>query len=929
MADLPPLPAGAVPTTALQTGAPQKNVVTSAPQMPPLPPGAVTTSQASPPPLPPGAVPVSRETPSPAGSGIMSRIGEITGVAPLYREYKKQAAEGFERIKGDFTAPVTNPEGGKPGLLDYGARAGIAALNIAAEPFIPLSAAATSILGRPVEALGGPEARTTGDLVTMVAPFGKEVKAIGRLAKAKAVDPTIDGAQAVGKMVEKVFSPTTVSPKATDTEAVIRRATGQMGITNERAAHKLMQHNGLVANLPVPEQRALVDYIENRSKLPKGAQAATPELTAAADDIAKVYSTWRETIEKTLQPNQIPDFVTDYYAHLWKEKPSVVRDALGSASKQGSGRSFKKRTIPTISDGIKAGLTPKFENPIESTMAYSQNMAKYVATNDMLNQMKSMGYAKWFTPGSKNVPEGWVPLDGIMTKKNAPGTRAVPAGSNTGEVVRVPDRPIQLYAPADAARVFNNFISKGFEAGDAAPFYKGARAVANGMVQLKLGLSTFHLGTMVNETMIHDYARMFRALSKGEGKNAIRAFATAPIAPVKTYRRGKQMEREMLDIDMPDSMSKVVNDAFVRSGGQMRMDPFYRTRGAGSFYNSLEKGTFRKDLKETADKLYKGTIWENAKGAADLTANVLQTTAAPLFEKYIPNIKRGAFASEMEDFLRANPKATQAEIDKEAILIADSVDNRFGEMVQDNLFWNKKLKQLSQLALLSVTWNLGGPIREMGGGIKDLLMQAPKAVQGGGVSRRSAYLAGLAFQTALASAIYQYLKTGKPPEDVKDLMAGRTGGVDAVSGQPERFLTPGFQKDAFAVGYDFPHHVLETASHKLNPGLTFPMQVIANKDYRGLPIFPPHGSGMPLNDGGKLMDFLIETFSPISINQLSTGAMVGSNITMPERFLSIRPAPAYIQDTERVQAMQKRMGTQEWRRKLRADTRRESRLGSE
>ena len=38
----------------------------------------------------------------------------------------------------------------------------------------------------------------------------------------------------------------------------------------------------------------------------------------------------------------------------------------------------------------------------------------------------------------------------------------------------------------------------------------------------------------------------------------------------------------------------------------------------------------------------------------------MQTTTAPLFEKYIPAVKRGAFASEMEDFLKSRPNATQA-----------------------------------------------------------------------------------------------------------------------------------------------------------------------------------------------------------------------------------------------------------------------------
>ncbi len=144
------------------------------------------------------------------------------------------------------------------------------------------------------------------------------------------------------------------------------------------------------------------------------------------------------TTDAVLKPDQVPNFITDYYSHLWKEKPTIVAEKLGTASKQGSGRSFKVRSIPTISDGIKAGLTPKFENPIEATMAYSQNMSRYVATHDMLNEMKGQGYVKWYSPGSKNIPKGWVPLDGIMTKKVAPvsvGTAkaSIPKGSNTGQ----------------------------------------------------------------------------------------------------------------------------------------------------------------------------------------------------------------------------------------------------------------------------------------------------------------------------------------------------------------------------------------------------------------------------------------------------------------------------------------------------------------
>src|SRR6202012_2529325 len=48
----------------------------------------------------------------------------------------------------------------------------------------------------------------------------------------------------------------------------------------------------------------------------------------------------------------------------------------------------------------------------------------------------------------------------------------------------------------------------------------------------------------------------------------------------------------------------------------------------------------------------------------------------------------------------------------------ESVDNRMGQLVYDNLFWNKTAKDLGMLAIRSVGWNLG-TVREVIGGVKD------------------------------------------------------------------------------------------------------------------------------------------------------------------------------------------------------------------
>lgn len=909
MAAMPPLPAGAT-LTAPPASPP--------PNTPPLPAGAVLTAHPNTPPLPAGAVPnVSQKT----ERGILSRAGDAvltaTGLKDFGKEVMAEGVQNAEDIRGDFTAPVQGKEkkglgayvGGKkqfekPGVMDYAARVGKTALDIAGRPFVPIHAATKTYIGRPVEELGGPKAETVATAADIALPFQGEIRA------ALKSPVLMDGLKAF----QHIFNPTGVSKASGATEKVIRRAGAEGSLQSEKAAASLMHDNKLVGNLPVPQQRALVDYIENRSK---GMTLADPKLQGTADKIAKVYGDYRNEIHKVLPATQTQKFVDDYYVHMWKEKPSVVSQRMSAFARQGSGKNLKARSIPTISDGIKAGLTPITENPIEATAAYAQNMSRFLATHKMQNELKLQGYAKWYTPGSKNVPQGWVPLDGIMTEKMAPGSPRVPVGSNAGQAVRPMDRPIKLYAPPDVARVYNNFISKGLEHGDAGPLFTGARAAANGLTQLKLGLSTFHLATMANEAVTSGFARAFKAASRGDFKTAGKAALTAPAKPVTDYMRGMKMQRELLDLKMPDAMSAKINDAFIRSGGRLKMDPFYRTRGSGSFFNAWEKGTLRRELKDAAEKMYKGTPFENAKGVVDNVANVIQTTAAPLFEKYIPAVKRGAFASQMEDFLRANPKATQVELDDYAVKLADSIDNRFGELVQDNLFWRRELKQAAQIALLSPTWNLG-TIREIGGGLKDALGAIPDIAKGKGISDRTAYVAGLATQVALMNGIYTYLKTGTMPHG-KDFMAGRTGGTDLASGKPERVQMPGYQKDVYAFGYNFPHHILDEAANKLNPALTAAIGLVKNKDYRGLPIYRPQGATEQPGEPGPA-DYLAETMLPISLGQATGGSKKGSNIGGAEKMiLADRPAPGYITDPQRAEAMRNHFANKDWRARLRAD----------
>lgn len=726
--------------------------------------------------------------------------------------------------------------------------------------------------------------------------------------------------EGIQRTVAKIFAPSTLSEEAGATARISRRVQATRQLEADQAANTLLKHESKVGNLPVEQQRSLIQYVEGRSKQPK-LRLADPKMQAAADTMRDVYGGYRKRIEYALGEDG-PTFINDYYSHLWKEKPSQVADTLNTfMSRQGSGRSLKARSIPTIEEGIAAGLTPRVENPIQATILYAQNMSRYLATHDFQNELENAGQLKWHAPGQQ--PAGWAPIDGIRSERARGGF--VPEGSNTGDYVGGILQ--KRYAPEDVARIYNRAYSRGFESGDARDVWVGMREASNAMTMLKLGLSGYHGLTMANEAVISEAARGVGAAARGKFGTAAKALGGAVAAPVRSAVRGQRMGRELLGVRAPDAFSEKVNAAYVRSGGRLKMDQIYRARASGSFYQALKRGTLKRELGDAAKRIYgdNPSMLDRAKGVIDLAGDTIQAVSAPLFEDYIPAVKRGAFAHHMEDFLHENPMASQDAIDHYATKLQDTIDNRFGELVQDNMFWHRQMKQLAHVIMLSPGWNIG-TVREIVGGLADMPGSAKSLIRGKGISMRTGYVAALAGVTALEGAIITYLATGSAPKG-RDFLAGRTGGTDVTSGEPERVMLPGYQKDVYAVTeavHNGSAGVLQELNNKLNPALSTAIDELSNKDWRGLPIRRPPGVA-PSPEDPSPMDDVIERFSPISIGQLGK-RKVGTNIPAAAAVLGVRPAPGYITSPERTEALRTKYNTLDWRKKLKADARAKARL---
>ena len=282
----------------------------------------------------------------------------------------------------------------------------------------------------------------------------------------------------------------------------------------------------------------------------------------------------------------------------------------------------------------------------------------------------------------------------------------------------------------------------------------------------------------------------------------------------------------------------------------------------------------------------------------------------------------GAFAERMSDWLDQNPAATDAEKLAFAKHLGDSIDNRFGELVQDNLFWRKEGKQLAQIAMVSPTWNIG-TLREIGGGLADIVPTAKNLLAGKGlnVSERTAYVAGLAATVALTSSVYQYLKTGQAPQDMRDLVAPRTGGTQRVGGKygadvPERAAIPGYQKDVYGFLYDFPNHVLQEGINKLNPGPKAIVDLATNTDYQDRPIYPGK-IGTAGQNAAAVGSYLADQALPISAGAFQRKK--GSKISAAERILGLRESPGYVAAPQITTAQARKREQKAWDWKTSSD----------
>ena len=689
--------------------------------------------------------------------------------------------------------------------------------------------------------------------------------------------------------LQKIFAPAARGEIAQEQAGIMRANFGKMAHENELAQTYLLDYAKTFDKMPVAENVKFIDAYEH----------GTPLTDAKLSDAAKALHDMNNGLRVQIQElgkGQLENFDENYLGRIWKDPETANRDLYARRPIEGNKNFLKARTIPYYTDGLRwraydaddgfiksfdtenearmaAGtdgrvgqpLEPITTNPVEMALLKGKEMRKYIYGQNIFGEMKDSGLAKFVRFGNA-PPDSW-------TKINDKIARVYQYSEDeSGMIMRG-----EYYAPDQAATLINNHLSPGL-AGNS--FYDAWRGIGMAMNSLQLGLSAFHVGFTTLDAMTSRVALGVKQISRGDvmsGAGNV-AMGISPAQPFINIYNGDRLLRAYLGkLDSPE-LAPIV-DAIEQAGGKVKMDDFYRNTTVNAFKQAIRN--------------------EDYVGAAkSFLPTILDRISAPILEQLVPRQKLGVYFDMAKDWIEKNPD-TDVETKRAGLgKLWDSVDNRMGQLVYDNVFWNRALKDGLMATVRSVGWNLG-TFRELGGGLLDI-KDIPKL---GGFSDRTAYVVALPLVAATYGAMLGYAYTGQLPETLKDAFYPKTGRL-RPDGSDDRVSLPTYMKDIFAYGEDAKNFVkygsdpTQTLKNKAHPLISTVSQMLNNEDFYGASIRNPSAPAVQ-----QIMDeanYVLKQIEPFSLrNYQQQAKLKGEDPSVAGYFSSpsmvgITPAPGYI-----------------------------------
>lgn len=719
-------------------------------------------------------------------------------------------------------------------------------------------------------------------------------KGEGTLFQKEKESPTLGDAL---RGIRDTFSPTSAGGAAKGIEQTIRSSYGEAKRQQSIAETALNEFARQANEMTPKEHEDFYNYVEGRSS---GAQLKNKQFQAMADAVRDVYSGFKQTLQ-AMPETRAMNFVTDYFTHQWAPgQEAEIKQFMENWWQQGSSRNLKKREIPTIADGLAAGLKLEEPNPVRAVSRYAGSMSNYIASVNVLRAVNNDLGGGYYADGKQ--PADYAPLVG----RNAERIENARIDPESGQMI--PARTMHLYAPKEVADLYNAFYSKGFEDTKLKSAYMLARDAINANTMLELGLSAYHFSTITVQSINQDISRILRNALAGDWQgvgDAVKGLVT----PAAHFLKGQALTEQYNDLKDHGVDMEAMADHFAKSNLRLGLDPLSNVSTHGGFYKAWQRGELPGLMDKLKSQLTQGYGLGALKTGGEVVGRVVSDVAHPLFNTYVPAIKISAFHDLMGDWLRQHPGASDGETAAARVRLGDLVEDRFGEMNMENLFWNKKAKELLGLSLRAPGWDLG-LVRQVGGAGVDFFHLLKSAVQGGknfdpARLDRPLFMIGAAVTYAAMNSAATYIKTGKAPsdQDIKDLIAYATGGTHKAFGDhPERGELPGHGRELLQMapvpGKGPLSGVSEEAKNKL---ATLPRnvgQALLNEDWKGKPLYDPKSKNWYQRiPGVPNAMHVMEGFKPFSMENLFNKPD-GTHLTLAERFLGVRSAGAKIVNPE-------------------------------
>lgn len=433
----------------------------------------------------------------------------------------------------------------------------------------------------------------------------------------------------------------------------------------------------------------------------------------------------------------------------------------------------------------------------------AQVLEAYIHTPERMQQIAPRVY-RWFDKFLRSYPE----LEPLTQIRPGLALKEIEGEKPHGGLLTMG----HYYAPEPVANVTNNYLSPGLRAKSGA--FRGYLGVANTMNQANLGLSFFHTVFTSLYSMADQMAIGMRQIVNPEGRDiaaGVKAIATSPGAPIRRYVMGNKVLREWFEKTPTGGELSQIVDGMMAAGGRAPQDQLYVTN-----YTRNMMQAFRR--------------WNVVGGVMRLPSAIIEKVAAPTMEKLVPALKAGAFMDRARmEMGNLPPDASRDDVREALRPVWDDIDNGLGQIVYDNLFWNKTVKDLGMAAVRSLGWSLGSE-RLIGGATADFAREGAKAARGQRpeLTHRMALMLAITLTAGSIGALLTRLMTGKAPQELKDYFFPRTGETNA-DGTPVRLALPTYLKDVYA----YATHPLQTIAHKAHPAITAAIEMLENRDYYG------------------------------------------------------------------------------------------------